>query len=200
MAAAIRIPNRDQIRNQAHHVLNNLSNRFHHAFERARPTLNAVGNAYRTLSYGLRQEVPFERWFYDHGFQTPIENTQDLIKARAWAILATLEGSIKVAAEAVSFAFEMALVSGNRSSALSGHFQHHSEVLNAQWQGLSLSLLAIASPNQAKEKANNAGGSGPLIGASILDWKWGTLYNGKLDVPLWHIECRQYPWADHPAE
>jgi hypothetical protein len=67
--------------------------------------------------------------------------------------------------------------------------------MKAQMQGLSLSLLAILSPNDAKQKAHNKDGT-PLIGASLLDWKWGSPYIGTMDAPFWHVECRHYHWFD----
>lgn len=174
---------------QAGHLINQTVSRAQNALDRIRDAIYTIGNAARAASYGLRQEVPFERWFFDHGFQKPIENPSDLIQAHAWAVLAAAEGSIRTSAEAASYVFS--LVFEPKES------ERHSDVLKAQWQGLTLSLLAIVSPNAAKEKADNHGQ--PLIGCSLLDWRWGTLYIGKLEVPLWRIECKQYPWTDRPT-
>lgn len=171
---------------QAGDLLNHAATHLHNAFDRIRSAVHVLRNSARAASYGLRQEVPFERWFFDHGFQKPIDNPSDLIKAHVWAVLAVAEGSIRTAAEATAYIFSR-IFEPNES-------QRHLSVLKAQWQGLTLSLLAVILPNAAKETADNHGR--PLIGCSLLDWRWGTLYTGKLDVPLYHVECKQYPWAD----
>jgi hypothetical protein len=180
------IPSFQYFGRQADQLISNAGSHLHSAFDRVRMAISSLSNAARSASYGLRQEVPFERWFFDHGFQAPLVSTSDLIKARVWAFVVTCEGLVRSAAEAVSYVFSRIFDSGNSD--------RHLEVLRAQWQGLSLSLLAIISPNAAKQKAYNEGTS--LIGASLLDWRWGSLYVGKVDAPFWQVECRYYPWAD----
>ena len=172
---------------QAGDLLNHAATHLQNAFDRVRSAVYMLRNTARAASYGLRQEVPFERWFFDHGFQKPIDNPSDLIKAHVWAVLAAGEGIIRTTAEATAFIFSR-LFEPSES-------ERHLNVLKAQWQGLTLSLLAVISPNLAKATADNQGGR-PLIGCSLIDWKWGMLYTGKLDVPLWHCECKEYPWAD----
>jgi hypothetical protein len=140
----------------------------------------------------LRQEIPFERWFFNYGFQTPIEDSAKLIEAHVWAVIATVEGAIRLAAEGASLLFSQFVQSSPEE------MQHHSQVLQAQWQGLTLSLLAIISPNAAKQKAHNSEDS-PLVGASLLNWQWGTLYSGSFEAPFWHLECRYYRWYDQPS-
>ncbi len=190
MAHATRsVPSLQYYGSQANQLVSNAGNRFQNVFDRVRSALNSIGNALRATSYGLRQEVPFERWFYDHGFDTPLDKPVDLIKAHAWALLAACEGIVRATAEAASYVFSL-IVEPKESD-------RHLDVLKVQMQGLSLSLLAIISPNAAKQKAHNPGGA-PLIGASLLNWKWGSLYVGTVDAPFWKVESRHYPWADRP--
>ncbi|MBS0603979.1 MAG: hypothetical protein JSS60_02960 [Verrucomicrobia bacterium] len=184
------VPILEYFGSQANQLANNAASRFSSAFDRIRGVLTSLGNTLRSASYGLRQEVPFERWFFDHGFQNPIDNPVDQIKARAWALAATLEGGVRITAEAASYVFSLAIEPQDS--------HRHLDVLKAQLQGFSLSLLAILSPNDAKAKAHNGGN--PIIGSSLIDWKWGSLYTGKVDAPFWQVECRHYPWADRPAQ
>ena len=174
---------------QAGQLLDQAASQLQYAFDRISRVLHSLGNNVRAASYGLRQEVPFERWFFNHGFDTPITDPVDLIKAHAWALPAACEGAIRTTAEIVAYIFSTLCEPRDTP--------RHLDVLQAQWQGFTLSLLAIISPNSAKTVAHNSGR--PLIGCSLLNWKWGTLYTGKLDVPLWHIECKQYPHADRPV-
>ena len=155
------------------------------AISQVQRLLRGLGNTVLGATYGLRQEVPFERWFLDHGFQTPIDTLSDQMKARGWATLSVAEGSLRTLAEATCYVFSKVFEPS--------HSDRHLDVLKAQWTGLRLSLLAIASPNWAKSEADNNGN--PIIGCSILDWSWGTLYTGKLDISPWRIECSQYPWT-----
>ncbi len=180
----------DYVGNQANRALSHAIGHLHNAFDRIRATINNIGAAFRSASYGLRQEVPFERWFYDHGFQKPLDDPMELMKARTWALLSVVEGGIRILAELASSIYAQVMEPNEA--------ERHLDVLKAQWQGFTLSLLAVVSPNMAKEKAHNSEGQ-PLIGSSILNWKWGTLYTGNLDIPLWHLECRQYPWIDRPV-
>ena len=171
----------------ADHLFHATSSGLQNVFDRVRNAVNSLSNAYQSVSYGLRQEVPFERWFYDFGFQTPIQQTPDLIKAHVWAVIATLEGLVRTAAEAVCYVYSRFMAPDES--------HRHLDVLKAQAQGLTLSMLAIISPNAAKEKAHNPNGT-PNIGDSLRNWKWGTLYLGTLDAPLWKIECSYYPWPN----
>lgn len=158
---------------------------FNNAASQVRSFLNSLGAAVQRSTTGLRQEVPFERWFLDHGFQAPIEDFSSRMQARGWAMIAVAEGTVRTIAEAVCYVFSKVFEPS--------HSDRHLSVLQAQWTGLRLSLLAVAAPNLAKDRADNNGN--PIIGCSLLDWRWGTLYTGKLDIPLWQIECSQYPWA-----
>ncbi len=179
-------PTLDYIGNHTSSVTNPMLNGFTSALDRLRHVVTTLARSAAAVGYGLRQEVPFERWFFNQGFHRPIDNQTQLMNARAWALLAAIEGAIKVVAEGTAFVYARILSPPDAN--------RHLEVLNAQWQGLTLSLLAIVSPNDAKAKAHNGGN--PIIGSNPLNWRWGTLYTGKLDIPLWHVECRQYPWAE----
>src|SRR5579871_3727005 len=180
------VPSMRYFGSQAGHLASQAASGLRNAFDRIVHAIDVLGNNVQAASYGLRQEVPFERWFFDYGFQKPIDNLSDQIKARVWALFAACEGIIRTTAETVCFVFSK-IFQPKESD-------RHLNVLQAQCKGLYLSLLAIASPDAAKEFADNDGH--PIIGHSILTWKWGTLYTGKLEVPLWHVECGQYPWRD----
>lgn len=160
--------------------------RSQNGLDRIRSAIAMLGNALRSASYGLRQEVPFERWFFDHGFQKPIVNPIDLIKARLWAVLAIGEGTMRTTIEAVTCVFSLIFAPKERQS--------HLNALKAQCLGLALSYLAAVLPNTAKAIADNHGQ--PIVGCSLLEWRWGTLYTGKLEVPLWRCDWTQYPAID----
>lgn len=185
MAHSIRPPSLAYFGSQADHAVSNISAGLHTAFDRIRAAINSLGSNLRSAGYGLRQEVPFERWFYDHGFQTPIDKPVDLIKAHVWAIISSYEAAFRLGAEAASCVFSLVFAPQNTA--------RHIDVLKAQAKGFGLSLLAAVSPNTAKQVAHNEGS--PIIGASLLNWQWGSLYVGKLDIPFWHVESNNYPWA-----
>ena len=89
------------------------------------------------------------------------------MKARCWAVLAAGEGAFKTTVKAATYGLSLIFKPADSNLQL--------QILRAQWQGLTLSLLAIASPNQAKEKAHNASAL-PIIGATPANWTWGTYY------------------------
>ena len=159
---------------QAGQDLDQAASQFLNGFDRIRAAINALGNIFRSASYGLRKEVPFERWFFDYGFQTPIDSIPDLMKVRFWAVLAAGEGVIRTTTAIVSLVYSKVFCKDDSAVRL--------DILKAQWLGFTLSLLAIVSPNSAKSVADNQGQ--PLIGCSIFDWKWGNLYTGKMNVSL----------------
>jgi hypothetical protein len=170
------VPSFTYFGSQADHLVNRTASHLQNAFDRIRQAVHDVGDTVRSVKYGLRQEVPFERWFFDHGFQTPLTHPSALISAHIWAVIAAGEGGIRTTIEATTYVFS--LVFEPKES------DRHLDILKAQWQGFTLSLLAILSPNTAKRAADNNGQ--PLIGSSIFTWTWGTPYAGKLDKPLWH--------------
>lgn len=187
MPASRSTPSLAYFGSQAEHAISHISSGLNTAFDRIRAAINSLGMGLRSAGYGLRQEVPFERWFYNNDFQTPISNPLDLIKAHVWAVFAACEGAIRLSAEAVSYAFSMVFARQNSS--------RHQDVLKAQFIGLALSVLAIYAPNAAKERAHNGGQ--PIIGSSLINWQWGSLYVGKVDHPF-KLESSQYPWAPIP--
>jgi hypothetical protein len=160
------------------------NNPLQNAFGKVRDALNQLGDTARAATYGLRQEAPFERWFFDQGFDKPTAAPQEEIKARLWALLSYTEGLVRLAAEVGSLV--LTLLKGSTD------VSRHIDVLQTQAKGIGLSILAVLSPNFAKQLAHNPGGK-PRIGASLIDWKWGSLYTGKLDTPLWHLESSHYP-------
>ena len=137
--------------------------------QRALDGLRGFGTNARAATWGLRQEVPFERWFADHGFLTPIETPHELNKARAWALYATLEGVVRTIAQTASYVYSLYFGPSN-----DGELQL--EILKAQWQGIKLSAHAVFSPNAAKERVCDSQGAS-IIGASLTDWRWGTRYS-----------------------
>jgi hypothetical protein len=154
--------------------LDDLDNRFNLSLERINSLLQAIDSnrqeirsLLRSTNYGLRYEVPFERWYYDHGFQKPVDNFADHISARAWALLDTLEGAVRCIVEIITNLYSQLFSTQDT--------ERHFDILSSQWQGLQLSLLAILSPDSAKKRVYNSQGQ-PLIGASVHNWEWGTLY------------------------
>lgn len=135
---------------------------------RASNLLNQASNVLAVASIGLRKEVPFERWYFDHNFDTPIEDGTALIEAHFWAVLAAGEGILRTIAAVASYAFALAFLPKETALSL--------DILNAQWRGLTLSVLAIVSPNQAKKNVFDSGRI--TIGAAASNYNWGTLYTG----------------------
>ena len=143
------------------------------AFDRIKQVINSLGDNFRSAAYGLREEVPFERWYYDNGFEKPLTDILTESKARFTALIAACEGVLRLAKEVGHLV--LSLLRGGKDTHV------HLDILKAQGNGIALSLLAIAYPNFAKSVAHNAGGS-PLI-----SWRWGTLYTGKADAALPHV-------------
>ena len=78
---------------QVRQTFHNVKGRVNSTLDKLRKTFSYLGNAALSVSYGLRQEVPFERWFYDYGFQVPLDKTEDLIKARFFCSHRHLRGA-----------------------------------------------------------------------------------------------------------
>ena len=148
------------------------------AFDRFKHVMNSLGDNFRSAAYGLREEIPFERWYYDNGFEKPLTDLLSESKARFTALIAACEGIIRLAKEVGRLV--LSLLRGGKDT------QVHLDILKAQGIGIGFSLLAIASPNFAKETARNIG-STPLIGSPLISWRWGTLYTGKPDATLQHV-------------
>lgn len=120
------------------------------------------------VSLGLRKEVPFERWYYDHGLDNPIKDDSELMNARIWAVIAVGEGVLRTIAAVASYAILESFQPEKSAPEL--------DILKAQWRGFTLSLIAIASPNMAKENVYKAGRC--TIGNIASRYEWGTEYTG----------------------
>ncbi len=150
----------------------------------------------QSVFYGLRQEVPFERWFYNYGLS---QNLSDdgisasekfcvRVQARAWALASFGESLLRGGFEVVAYA--VAKLLGNRSAS------EHFEVLTAQGTSALLSFYAIISPEDAITQARGEGTEdGPRIGAPMTNWRWGTPYFGTMTIPLTNLECTHYNWV-----
>ena len=133
--------------------------------------------AFKATVFGLRKEVPFERWFFDHNFHHPIHNNLDLMNARFCAVLATCESAIRTVAAIASSIFAMIFEPSELDTQL--------DILDVQTEGFFSSLVAIISPNTAKWEAehygigNSASSSNyPLDYPQRSNHAWGTLYTG----------------------
>lgn len=155
---------------------NYVGQRFNKVVDKTQQNIQSFGNNFKSTSYALRQEVPFERWFYDHDFANPIKDPQDLMKARLWAVFAVLEGAFRIVAEVVSILYLRVFQSDDKKEV-----KRHLNILDIQSQSIQLSLLAIVSPNEAKKKARDSEGN--LITGTPQVRNWGTLYLGKVNIP-----------------
>ncbi len=135
------------------------------ALDRVKNALNSLSCTFSSATYGLRNEVPFERWYYNHSFNNPLTDPLDESKARFSALAAAGEGVLCLAKEVGSFA--LSLLQGCKDT------NRHLDILRAQSIGIGLSLLAVALPNTAMRVAYNAGGT-PRIGHSFISWQWGS--------------------------
>jgi hypothetical protein len=143
----------------------------------------------KTNAILLRQEIPFECWFADHGCNVFLTR-KEAVKARFWALLACLEGAVVTLIAAVVV---LALKTYAKIQKKPASLNRRVHILNTQWQGLKLSAIAIISPNKAKFKANyphpNHEDRRPCIGKLLSDWTprtWGSVYLGKR-TPLSHL-------------
>lgn len=180
----------------------------HHHHSTADSILHSVGNLVRNAAdqihgfvhrvsvntqatlYGLRQEVPFERWFYHYGLEQNVSDTQitDKVEARAWAVASLGESLLRATIELVTYAISKIL--GQPTA------DEHLEVLQAQGTSISLSLTAVISPEEAVRTATAPGENDlPRIGSLLSNWRWGTPYYGTVTIPLTHLECSQYNWV-----
>src|SRR5579872_6714032 len=89
----------------------------------------------RNDAVALRQEIPFECWFADHGCNEPLTK-KEAVKARFWALLALLEGAlVTLIASVVVLALKIyTKVASKQHPSLARRVT----ILNAQWQGLKL--------------------------------------------------------------
>jgi len=144
----------------------------------------------KKIGYPLRQEVPFERWYF-HATDKSSELSNP-IHGRIWAVIYLGESLLRTAAELVTYA--IATIAGQAFPKMAEHKKNHLEVLKAQVQALFLNILAIASPEAAIKKAEgNGSNKAPFVGCRIDQWHWGTPYVGTFNGK-WSIECSQYFW------
>lgn len=155
---------------RAYTVLSNLS--FNMAIHESAVNKQAEATV-TALVYGLRKEVPFERWFFDFNFHHPINSNLDLMNARCCAVLAACEGLVKAMAALASSVFALVFEPGE--------FDTQCDILDAQMEGVSYSLAAIVSPNYVKQEAGRELDIGNIALAHD-SWRtnhsWGTLYTG----------------------
>jgi|GEM_PF-6812865 len=137
----------------------------------------------------FRQEVPIERWVRDHGLLEPIKGTKEELRARSYAVLATLEGCVRTLAETTSL-FYTSYVSKNARDA-----EKHQLVFKTQMKSLQLSALAIINPNTVKEHIKTeCSNEERLIFCRTSKMRWGTEYYGKITISPLSLECSSYPW------
>ena len=150
--------------------------------------LRALG---KQLAYPMRQEIPFERWYF-HATNKSSELSNP-IHGRLWAVIYLGESILRTAVELLAYA--IATVAGEAFPNMAKHKEEHLEVLKAQAQALSLNLLAIISPEAAIKKAQGQDvNKKPLIGCRVDQWHWGTPYLGTFNGNWYNIECSQYWW------
>lgn len=165
----------EAFRRDAHSALNAVSDAASDAATQIRDALyNTVVNV-QSRFYGLRKEVPFERWFYHYGLELNLSDAQlsDKIKARGWAVLSLGESLVRYAATLPTLCF---------NKVFSRPADHNYEMLYAYSNSISLSFSAIISPEEAvraatKRDENGHIPIGPLLGSSST--ARGTPYYGE---------------------
>lgn len=170
-------------------ILHAVGNLVRNAADQIQGFVHSVSVNTQATLYGLRQEVPFERWFYHYGLEQNLSDAQivDKVKARAWAAASLSESLLRATIELAAFCFSKIL---GRACA-----DEHQEVLFAQGTSISLSLHAIIDPEGAVKAATAPGQDDlPRIGSLLSNWRWGTAYYGTLTIPITHLECSQYNW------
>lgn len=142
-------------------------------------TLHQVASLVDPTHAVLRQEVPFERWFFHYGSQNDLSPIDKECSARLWAALSAAEGAIRTVAELVALVFTTVTNSNSK--------KNHCDALKVQCQGISLSLLATILPQQAAAFADDPSSAKPLVGTLVSDWSWGTAYTGTYNLPWWQL-------------
>lgn len=129
----------------------------------------------------LREEVPFERWFFD------FETSDQVVKPRLWAVVylaeSAIRGALVGAAWCASKVFNCAISS-----------QQYGEVFSALKKSASLSFKAMISHSWAVKGAHY-NPSTLAIGCSPKDQTWGTAYAGKCQTSTWDMLRNQYRWS-----
>jgi len=126
---------------------------------------------------GLRQEVPFERWFHHYAVVQNISDAEifEKVKARAWAAVSLGESFFRSIIELAGYAFSKIFCQENADV--------QQDVLHAQFNSIYYSFNAILSPEDAIKMAVSSDPSDenrlPRIGSLFGDWRWGTAYYGE---------------------
>ncbi|MBS0654004.1 MAG: hypothetical protein JSR39_10835 [Verrucomicrobia bacterium] len=123
---------------------------------------------------GLRQEVPFERWFYHYAVVQNVSDAEisEKVKARAWAVASLGESLFRATVALVKYVISKIFCFASAEENL--------DVLRAQGNSISFSFTAVFSPEDAVNAAAAHGENDlPQIGSLFGDWDWGTAYYGE---------------------
>ncbi len=160
----------------------------------------------------MRQEVPFERWYFIHNTGTAGAIQGGFFGNRLSVLGSTLESGVRFLAEIVGYIF-------NKFFGSQADVTRHSDILGAQWASLKLSLYATLAPQRALESARNAAvpaavatpaaapataattapaatpvvPSHPRVGCERADLSWGTEYSGTMTVNSWNLVTYTVP-------
>lgn len=133
---------------------------------------NVAVNA-RAIAYGLRKEIPFERWFYHYGLNINISDAEisEKIKARAWALFAFGESLLQSAASLAQFCF---------AKIFNHPEEQHLNKLKALGISIGFSAAAVVSPENAVTAASSSDGNTlcPIGRHGEFGDFTGTLYTG----------------------
>jgi hypothetical protein len=127
----------------------------------------------------LRQEIPFERWYF-HATDKQ-QAVFSPLSSRSWAVVYLGESVLRTA-----FALCTAAVDGvvGRFFAPATKEGERLEILRMQMIGLQLSALAVLSPEMAVEKVRQAESSTLVVGCLPHQLRWGTPYTGEFKGPF----------------
>lgn len=133
----------------------------------------------------MREEVPFERWYYD--YKNADNSCLNNWSQRGWAVLHLFEAGFKILLEAVAWC--VAKIAKVLSCNLEHSSDDHADVLFAQSRSFKLSAWAIISPTSAKQSDD----AKTKIGCARNEWRWGTEYHGKR-TSYFKLECTSFDW------
>jgi hypothetical protein len=130
----------------------------------------------------LREEVPFERWFFH------FENSNETFKPRFWAVMSLAESLLR--GTLVGTAWCASKIFNTKISS-----QQYASVFKEEMKSASLSFKAILSPRWAIrssfDDSNNL-----TIGCPSTAKNWGTPYKGDCDFRTWGNMLRnEYCWG-----
>ena len=155
-------------------ILHTVGNLVRNAADQIQGFVHSVSVNTQATLYGLRQEVPFERWFYHYGLEQNISDAQivDKVKARAWAVASLGESLFRATVALVTYVISKIFCFASA--------QENLDVLRAQGNSISFSFSAIFSPEDAVKAAAASGENDlPQFGSLFGDWHWGTAYYGE---------------------